>query len=103
MNAFAVPSLATAVLGDKFQFERLGKFPQPPHSIVSHFTFPRTDLTHCSASMLFQVILPWTRIQGQRTLCSIELLLCVIHLVKLELSDSNLRDTVDNEESVVMY
>jgi glutamyl/glutaminyl-tRNA synthetase len=25
-DAYAVPSLATAVLGDKFQFERLGNF-----------------------------------------------------------------------------
>jgi hypothetical protein len=39
MNAYAVPLLATAVLGDKFQFERLGKSPQPPHSIVCSFHF----------------------------------------------------------------
>jgi hypothetical protein len=71
--------------------------------LLLFFTFPCTDLTHCSASMLFQVILPWTRIQGQRTLCLIELSLCMIHLVKLELSDCNLSDTIDNEESVVMY
>lgn len=40
-DAYAVPSLATAVLGDKFQFERLGnpKAREPPIYYVIQWVF----------------------------------------------------------------
>jgi glutaminyl-tRNA synthetase len=40
-DAYAVPSLATAVLGDKFQFERLGNFKaeEPPIQYVIQLVF----------------------------------------------------------------
>ncbi|GJN05583.1 hypothetical protein PR202_ga23225 [Eleusine coracana subsp. coracana] len=41
-DAYAVPSLATAVLGDKFQFERLGYFAVDTNSTPEKLVFNRT-------------------------------------------------------------
>jgi len=41
-DAYAVPSLATAVLGDKFQFERLGYFAVDTDSTPEKLVFNRT-------------------------------------------------------------
>ena len=41
-GAYAVPSLATAVLGDKFQFERLGYFAVDTDSTPENIVFNRT-------------------------------------------------------------
>nr|ATA66951.1 glutaminyl-tRNA synthetase [Saccharum hybrid cultivar]QCS40596.1 glutaminyl-tRNA synthetase [Saccharum hybrid cultivar] len=41
-DAYAVPSLATAVLGDKFQFERLGYFAVDTDSTTEKLVFNRT-------------------------------------------------------------
>jgi glutaminyl-tRNA synthetase len=41
-GAYAVPSLANAVLGDKFQFERLGYFAVDSDSTPERMVFNRT-------------------------------------------------------------
>lgn len=41
-EAYAVPSLANAVLGDKFQFERLGYFAVDTDSTPGKLVFNRT-------------------------------------------------------------
>ncbi|THU63401.1 hypothetical protein C4D60_Mb01t15370 [Musa balbisiana] len=49
-EAYAVPSLANAVLGDKFQFERLGYFAVDPDSTPSKLVFNRTTTLRDSYS-----------------------------------------------------
>ncbi|CAN1826448.1 Glutamine--tRNA ligase, cytoplasmic [Linum perenne] len=42
LGAYAVPSLASAVIGDRFQFERLGYFTPDKDSTPEHLVFNRT-------------------------------------------------------------
>ncbi|XP_064970326.1 glutamine--tRNA ligase isoform X6 [Musa acuminata AAA Group] len=49
-EAYAVPSLANAVLGDRFQFERLGYFAVDPDSTPSKLVFNRTTTLRDSYS-----------------------------------------------------
>ncbi|KAK1290044.1 hypothetical protein QJS10_CPB18g01540 [Acorus calamus] len=50
-SAFAVPSLGSAIVGDKFQFERLGYFAVDPDSTPERLVFNRTVTLRDSYSM----------------------------------------------------